>query len=132
MRFDEAPIGKRRTDGKFTSDQSRCDDLGKLPRFSVPVAVKQGEAFALRRQLGPTPDRADDEVREPRVDVEVVFADELDVDETDAGVDDLRHVLSAGDEDRRQPVCEMRVHAERNCLHRAEPSGADKGDQLAT
>ena len=78
-------------------------NFGAVPSPRQSSSARQ--EIALRRQGGSARTVPDDEVGEPREHVEVVVADELDVDEPDAGVDDLRDVLAAGDEDRGEAVC---------------------------
>ena len=57
-------------------------------------------------------------------------ANPFQVHEADARVDDLRDVLPARDVDRRQPVGEMCVRAQRARLHRAEPPGGGEIEQI--
>ena len=131
MCLDEAPVGQRGADRQLAGDERRAHDLRELARGAVADALEQRQALPLRRQRGPAAHGGDHEVREARRDVEVVVAHELEVEESDARVDDLRDVLSAGDEDRRQAVREMRVRAQRSRLDAAEPAGGAELDQLA-
>jgi len=86
----------------------------------------------LRREIGPGPDGADDEVGKPREDVEVVVAGELDVDERDARVDYLCDVLAAGDEGSRPARLRSVRWAERARFHGAVPSRGDELEQVVS
>ena len=129
MRLDEAPIGERRADRQFARDEGRGHDLRELARGPVADAPEQLQAFALGRQRGPAAHGGHHEVGEARRDIDVVVTHQLEVEEADARIDDLRDVLPAGDEDRRQAVREMRVRAERSRLDTAEPAGGAEVDE---
>ena len=120
MRRGELSGGERADDRQLTGERERRGHFRERKGVSGSGEAENLETRLLRRQRRAASHRADDQIRQRHRDVEGAVGSRLEARDPDRRFGDRRRILSAGDEQRRQPVRVVSLDADASAHHAAE------------